>query len=207
MPPKKYIYQLKITLQDIEPPIWRTLQVPSTCTFWDLHSYIQDAFGWTNSHLHQFTYTDAHTDNKVSKPIIIGIPMEPEFEDEEPVLPGWEHKLKRYITGETSKIEYIYDLGDNWQHTIELEHILPAEQGIKYPRCISGERNSPPEDCGGPHGYDNLLEILFDPNDPEYEETVEWVEFVKECSFDPEEFYPAKVRFMSSKKRFNESFE
>ena len=133
---KKYIYQLKITLQGIEPPIWRTIQVPSTCTFWDLHSYIQDAFGWTNSHLHQFIYTDAHTDNKISKPIIIGIPMEPVLEDEEPVLPGWEHKLKPYITGETSKIEYIYDFGDNWQHTIELEHILPAEQGIKYPRCI-----------------------------------------------------------------------
>lgn len=207
MPPKKLVYQLKITLKDIEPSIWRTIQVPTTCTFWDLHSFIQDAFGWTNSHMHQFIYTDAHTDNEEIKPIIIGFPMEPEFDDEEPVLPGWEYKVKRFIEGETSKIEYIYDLGDNWQHTIELEYILPAEQGTKYPRCIAGERNSPPEDCGGPQGYAGLLETLFDPSDPEHDDTVAWVDSMKGCTFDPEEFDPARVRFMSPNKRFKECFE
>jgi len=207
MAPSKQIYQLKIILQDIEPPIWRTIQVPSTCTFWDLHSYIQDAFGWTNSHLHQFIYADAYTDDEVDKPIIIGIPMEPEYIDDEIALPGWEHKLKRFIEGESCKIDYVYDFGDKWQHTIELENILTAEQGIKYPRCVAGERNSPPEDCGGPHGYEGLLETLFDPNDPEHVSIVKWVDSVKGCTFDPEEFDPAEVLFLSPKKRFKDSFE
>jgi hypothetical protein len=203
----KQIYQLKITLQDIEPPIWRTIQVPSTCTFWDLHSYIQDAFGWTNSHLHQFIYTDDHTDGIVNKPIILGIPFEPEYEDDEIALPGWKHKVKRFIEGKTSKIEYVYDFGDNWQHTIELEHILPAEQGVKYPRCIAGGRNGPPEDCGGTHGYEGLLETLFDPSDPEHEDTVAWVDSMKGCTFCPEEFDSVKVKFMSPKKRYKENFD
>jgi hypothetical protein len=203
MPPTKQIYQIKITLKDIDPPIWRTIQIPSTCTFWDLHSYIQDAFGWTNSHQHQFIYTD----DSVEKPIILGIPMEPEFEDEEPVLPGWEHKIKRFFEGETSKIEYVYDFGDNWQHTIELEEILEPVKGFKYPFCVDGARACPPEDCGGPHGYTGLLETLFDPSDPEHENTVAWVDSIKGCTFDPEQFYPAQVKFMSPKKKFEESIE
>ena len=199
----KQIYQLKITLKDIEPPIWRRIQIPSTCTFWDLHSYIQDAFGWTNSHMHQFTYTD----DTGAEPIIIGIPLEPEFEDETPALPGWEHKLKRYIEGETSRIEYTYDFGDNWVHTIELEEILEPVKGFKYPFCVDGERNSPPEDCGGPHGYAGLLETLFDPSDPEHEDTVAWVDSMKGCTFDPEQFYPAQVKFISPVKRFKDCFD
>lgn len=202
----KMIYQLKITLQDIEPLIWRRIQVPNTCTFWELHSYIQDAFGWTNSHLHQFTCTDAHTDGIVNKPSIIGIPRKPEFEGETQALPGWEYKVKYYIEGETSKIEYTYDFGDNWQHTIELEEIIEAVKGFKYPFCVDGERNSPPEDCGGPHGYAGLLEVLFDPDDPEHEDTKEWVDSIKGCTFDPEQFYPAQVKFMSPKKRFDICF-
>lgn len=203
----KQIYQLKITLQDIEPLIWRRIQVPSTCTFWELHSYIQDAFGWTNSHLHQFIYTDAHTDGIVNKPSIIGIPIEPEFEDDVPVLPGWKYKIKYYIENKISKIEYTYDFGDNWQHTIELEEILEPVKGFKYPICVDGARACPPEDCGGPHGYTGLLETLFDPSDPEHENTVAWVGSIKGCTFDPEQFYPAQAKFMSPKKRIDICFE
>ena len=191
MPPRKLIYQLKITLQDIDPPIWRIIQVPTACTFWDLHSYIQDAFEWADSHLHQFIYTNVYAE----EPIHIGIPIEPEFEDEEPVVPGWDYTIKRFIEGEPNKIEYVYDLGDNWQHTIELQETLPAEQGVKYPRCVAGERSSPPEDCGGSHGYVGLLVSLFDPSDPQHEDMVAWVDSMKGRRFDPEEFDPAKVKF------------
>jgi hypothetical protein len=203
MPPKKLIYQLKITLKETDPPIWRTIQIPSSCNFWDFHSFIQDAFGWTNSHLHQFIYTYDYTE----KPVLLGIPSDDYFEGEEPDLPGWEYKVKSFITGETSKIEYTYDFGDDWQHSIELEQTLPAETGVKYPRCIAGERNGPPEDCGGPHGYADMLEVLFDPDNPEHESTVQWVDSMKGCVFCPETFDPVKVRFMSPKKRFKESFE
>lgn len=191
MAPTKQIYQLRITLQDVEPPIWRIIQIPSTCDFWVLHSFIQDAFGWTNSHMHQFIYKDVNSDD----PIEFGIPIEPELEDELPALAGWQHKIAKYITSETGSITYIYDFGDYWQHSIELEHILPAEQGIKYPRCIAGERNGPPEDCGGPHGYTDLLAILSDPDDTEYEDTRVWVDSMKGCRFDPEQFDPEKIKF------------
>lgn len=199
----KMVYQLKVTLQYIEPLIWRRIQVPSTYDFWQLHSTLQDAFGWTNSHLHSFTYKD---DNSAD-PIVFGIPFEPEFEDEQPLLAGWQHKISRYITSETGDLEYTYDFGDNWQHTIILEEILPYEKGLKYPRCIDGERNSPPENCGGPHGYTGLLEVLFDPDDPEHEDTVAWVDSMKGCTFHPEEFDPSKVKFAKPGWRLNKLFD
>ncbi|GAH94095.1 unnamed protein product [marine sediment metagenome] len=40
------VYQFKITLKDIKPPIWRKIQVPKTYTFYDLHVAIQDSMGW-----------------------------------------------------------------------------------------------------------------------------------------------------------------
>jgi len=85
-----------------------------------------------------------------------------------------------------------------WQHTIELEEILPYEKGTKYPRCIGGERNGPPEDCGGPDGYEGLLETLFDPDDPDHDEMVEWADSMKGGKFEPETFDPSKVKFTSS---------
>ena len=197
--PTKQIYQLKITLKDIVPLIWRRIHVPSTYDFWQLHCTIQDAFGWTDSHLHQFIYTDNHSGDH----IVFGIPFEPEFEDDEVALAGWQHKISKYITGETSKIEYVYDFGDNWKHTIELEEILAYEKGIKYPRCLDGERNGPPEDCGGPHGYAGLLETLFDPSDPEHEDTIEWVDSMKGGIFHPEEFNPGKIKFSKPGWRLN----
>ena len=47
------IYQFKVTLKDIKPPVWRRVQVPD-CTLGELHEVIQIAMGWTDSHLHQF---------------------------------------------------------------------------------------------------------------------------------------------------------
>ena len=203
MAPGKTIYQLKITIVDTDPPIWRSIQIPSTCNFWDLHCYIQDAFGWTNSHLHQFVCADATGE----PPILLGIPYEDDFDDLPETLPGWECKVKRLIDAKVYTIEYLYDFGDDWHHSIELQDTLPAEIGTKYPRCIAGERNGPPEDCGGPFGYADMLEVLFDPEHPEHKETQEWVDSMKECVFCPETFDPAKVRFVSPKKRFKESFE
>lgn len=187
----KQVYQLKVTLMDIEPSIWRRILIPSSYDFWQLHCTIQDAFGWTDSHMHKFTCTAPHSD----APLAFGIPFDAEYDDEVPVVTGWQHKITEYINGSTEDIIYIYDFGDYWQHRIELEEILPYEKGANYPRCITGERNCPPDDCGGPHGYSNLLEILFDPSDPEHEDTKEWVDSMKGKTFDPEEFNPSTVKF------------
>ena len=75
--------------------------------------------------------------------IWFGIPYEAEFEGDFVALAGWQHKIERYITSDIGNILYTYDCGDNRQHTIELEEVLPHEKGIKYPKCIGGERKRP----------------------------------------------------------------
>jgi len=82
-------------------------------------------------------------------------------------------------------------LGDYWDHKIQLEKIIPREKGINYPICIKGKRACPPEDCGGVWGYEELLEIIKDPDHEEYEEMIEWVGE----DFDPEYFNPQEVVF------------
>lgn len=203
MPAPKMVYQLKITLCDTQPKIWRRILIPTSATFWELHSAIQDVFHWNHSHLHQFLYND----KIFKKSLTFGIPTDEDDMYDMEVLPGWKHKISKYLNLEEPHLKYIYDFGDDWLHLIELENILPAEKGVTYPICIGGKRNSPPDDCGGTHGYAELLEVLLDPTDEEYADTRSWVESMKEGPFDPEHFDAAKVRFKNPKQRYRESFE
>jgi hypothetical protein len=203
MPTKKLIYQFKITLKDTKPPIWRRIQVPSTYNFWDLHVSFQDAMGWKDYHLHEFIIKDPLT----SELIYIGIPDEQsDYDLERTTLPGWKHKISKYISLINPTIEYIYDYGDNWQHKVVLEEILPVEKDVKYPRCIQGKRNGPPEDCGGPWGYLDMLEVLSEPKNIDYQNTKAWIESMKEGPFYPEHFNPSEVVFDDPKERFKIAF-
>ena len=92
-------------------------------------------------------------------------------------------KVTDYLK-EKDKLVYTYDFGDNWQHEIVVEKILQPEEGVKYPRCISGKRSCPPEDVGGVPGYEEFLEAIMDPDHPEHEEMIEWAGE----GFDPERF-------------------
>ena len=184
------VYQFKITLRDIKPPIWRRIQVPETYTFWDLHVAIQDAMGWSDYHLHEFEIADPSTDLMVN----IGIPDE-DFDRE--ILPGWKQKIADYFSMGNRLAEYIYDFGDNWEHIIKLEKILPRDKNVDYPKCIAGKRACPPEDCGGIWGYENFLEIINDPDNEEYEDMIEWVG----GEFDPEHFDVKEVSFDDPDKR------
>jgi hypothetical protein len=194
MPPKKQIYQFKITLKDIKPAIWRRIQVPSTYTFWDLHVAIQDAMGWLDCHLHEFRIKDL-----AGSTLSIGIPDE-DFPGE--TLPGWKQRIAKYFSLARPTCEYVYDFGDDWRHKVELEEVLPAEPGIEYPRCLKGKRSGPPEDCGGPWGYQELLAVLADPGHEDYAGSKEWVESIKGSLFKPEEFDPAAVEFSDPRERF-----
>jgi len=187
---KNRIYQFKITLWGIRPPIWRRIQVPETYTFWDLHVAIQDAMGWADYHLHEFEITSPQSRGKTR----IGIP-EGDFDRE--VLPGWKQKIADYFTQENRTANYMYDFGDGWEHKIELEKILPREKNVKYPTCIKGKRACPPEDCGGIGGYYNLLEIMGNPNHEEYDDMLEWLGE----EFDPEHFDINEVMFDDPNKR------
>lgn len=171
--PKKLrdVYQIKISLNDIRPPIWRRLEVFSDSTLEKLHLIFQLAMGWGNYHLHQFTiggeeYGQSDPDYDF------------EMEDERKV------KLYQVVPMEKFKFSYGYDFGDNWEHTVLVEKILPVEKGKHYPYCSKGKRACPPEDVGGVWGYTNFLETIKDVNHSEYEDMLEWVG----GEFNPEEF-------------------
>jgi len=163
------VYQLKITLKDIRPPIWRRVQVLSSTTLQQLHLIVQEVMGWDNYHMHFFS--------------IAGIDYgqsQPEFN----VRSTDTVKLSQVVKGEKSKFSYTYDFGDSWEHEILVEKELPSSPNTNYPVCITGKRACPPEDCGGSWGYAELLEIISDPSHPEYEERMQWVGE----SFNPDTF-------------------
>ncbi|MGI9950781.1 plasmid pRiA4b ORF-3 family protein [Moorellaceae bacterium AZ2] len=167
------IYQLKITLKGIKPPIWRRVQVPGNVTLYKLHKIIQVVMDWGDYHLYEFRIGDTY----------YGIP-DPDFEELHRVKSARSVKLNQVVPSEGFKFLYVYDFGDNWQHEIVVEKILPPVEGMKYPICLDGRRASPPEDCGGIGGYYEMLRILRDPEHEEYEETLQWLG----GSFDPEAF-------------------
>jgi hypothetical protein len=180
------VFQLKVTLEDIKPPIWRRIEVPGSYTFWDLHVAIQDAMGWQDYHLHEFLI------KRLNKVTHIGVPHD-DFPME--VLPGWENKIADYLSPEFPKLDYSYDFGDDWLHRVLLEKVIPALPGGVYPRCIKGKRACPPEDCGGAYGYQRLLKILSDPKHHDYNSRKSWVESVTGGPYDPEHFDAAKISF------------
>src|SRR3989344_3087702 len=193
------IYQFKITLLNTKPPIWRRIQVPENYTFWDLHVAIQDSMCWEDYHLHQFEFSDVNKNNEV----IIGLPDEespPSFRQN--ILAVWEQPIAQWFTPEQSKAKYWYDFCDDWWHSVVLEKILPIEPGIAYPRCIAGKRACPPEDCGGPWGYLNLLEVLNNPKHKRFKELSDWLG----KTFDSEYFEPEKVVFDNPHERLKIAF-
>ena len=162
------IYQLRITLQEIQPPIWRQLLVPGTTTLAELHAIIQDAMGWQNYHLYEFTIRNER------------------FEQPDPEAEGKDAtrvKLKDLSLEVGDTFEYVYDFGDDWHHEVILEGRVHADPEADYPLCMDGARACPPEDCGGPGGYTELLRVLGNPEDPEYAESTQWVgkHFHPEC--------------------------
>jgi len=167
----RVVYQIKVTLRDIRPPIWRRLEVLSDTTLERLHLIFQLAMGWANYHLHQFTIGG----------IEYGQPdpdLDFEVEDEKRV------KLSQMALRENTKFVYEYDFGDSWEHTVLVEKTLPVEKGKHYPSCSKGKRVCPPEDVGGPWGYADFLETIQDVNHSEHEDMLEWAG----GQFDPEAF-------------------
>jgi len=166
---------LKVTLQQIRPPIWRRLEVPTALSLGAFHSILQVAFGWTDSHLHQFHAGDHR----------FGM-IDDEFEDD--IADENTARLDQLLPV-YDRLVYEYDFGDSWMHLISVENMLEREPLVAYPRCIGGKRAAPPEDCGGPWGYAELLEALRDPNHEEHESMIEWVG----GTFDPDSFDPDEV--------------
>jgi len=160
-PIKGTIYQFKVTLDNLNIPIWRKFQVENDITLKRLAATILIVMGWTNTHLHQFLIGKKR----------YGVPQKDlidhdNFEDE------GKFRLCDLPEKELSKFRFAYDFGDGWEHTIRLEKVLDRQEGVQYPVCIGGARKCPRENCGGPYEYDNFLSIISDPKDPEYPATI-----------------------------------
>ncbi len=167
------VYQIKVTLDDTHPPVWRRILVSGNTTLLKLHDILQIVMGWEDYHLHMFNFEG----------LIYGDPADDEYGDLG-TLDEVAYKLNRIIHREGQRFKYEYDFGDSWDHTLLVEKILPPQEGLRYPLCLKGKRACPPEDVGGVWGYKNFLEAIRDPDHNEHEEYLTWIG----GEFDPEAF-------------------
>lgn len=175
---KVQIYQIKVTLKGIRPPIWRRILVASNITLDDFHEIVQATMGWMGGHLHLFTASDEQYSHAPF------YDSDPSFLDELGAKDSSRVRLNRLVTGEGYKMLYEYDFGDGWEHEILIEKILPMIPNAKLPICIKGKRACPPEDIGGIWGYAEFLEAIKDPDHPEHETHTEWIGY----DFNPDHF-------------------
>ena len=184
--PGPTLWQMKVTLRYIQPPIWRRIVVPDTITLGALHAVIQITMGWTNSHLHAFTLGDRRTGKR------FGVPSPDDWTE---VLDEEDYTLASTGMRPRGKLHYEYDFGDGWEHDIVLEKVLPHAEGLP-PRCIDGQRACPPEDCGSYPGYMHFCEVAADRRHPEYDDLItNW----HGDPYDPEAFDAATADRMLAK--------
>ena len=170
--PAPLVLQLRITLLETDPPIWRRVFVPDDLNLERLHDVIQAAMGWRDAHLHEFQVGDKTYGD-------------PEVYYEEPGRKLYNDsnlKLQAIRNRDIDRFTYLYDFGDYWMHEVIIEDCVPEDPNQTYPRFLAGERRCPPEDVGGVTGFSNFLRSIADPSDEDYEAMLEWVG----GSYDPE---------------------
>ena len=155
------VYAIKVTLLGTSPPVWRRVLVQRDITLRNLHKTLQTVMGWTNSHLHQFvskrqTYSD------------------PKHGLGAGIIDENRTRLGDVICTPRTRLLYEYDFGDGWQHELLLEEVLLGDESFQQ-ICVAGERTCPPEDCGGPSGFAELLKALQESSHPEHSNIREWV--------------------------------
>lgn len=166
------VLELKITLQDTSPAVWRKVLVHDLIELDDLHMLIQIAMGWENSHLYDFkinkkTYTDRESATEINALVADGLQL-------------------CDVLGETKKFSYTYDFGDGWHHEVTVSKVLEHDPRMKYPVCIAGEYACPPEDCGGAPGFEELKETLAEEDSDGKDELLTWLGgFYNPNTFDP----------------------
>jgi hypothetical protein len=192
------VLRFRVTLRGVAPPIWREIEVPSDYSLWDLHVAIQDAMGWQDYHLHLFRFTRPGSDDHVE----VGIPDPDVPPGTDSVLPSWEQRATDFFCEPGAHAEYDYDFGDGWQHDVVLVAVVPKAKDLRYPRCCSGSRACPPEDCGGIGGYADMLDTISDSQHPEFERIMTWLG----GGFDAEAFDPSAITFDSPKRRWRRAF-
>jgi hypothetical protein len=179
------VYQVKISLRGASPPIWRRLRLPAAATLGQVHHVIQVAFGWDDSHLHDFEAGG----QRYSRAEFGLESRQGRVHDEDKAI------LSAVAPGEGSRLRYTYDFGDSWEHELVVEKVLPPD-GVPHAVCVAGRRAGPPEDCGGVWGYAELCDILADPDHPDRDERLDWLgDDYDPAAFDKHELNSELARF------------
>jgi hypothetical protein len=176
--PKGSLLRLKITLRGVsKPPVWRRVLVPADMTLDELHEVILHAMGWSGGHLHSFRsglgeFGPADDD--------FGLDLEDETEVE----------LGALLAEPGDRLKYTYDFGDDWEHDIRVEEVIPPDAAGAAPVCLAGKGACPPEDCGGTYGYAELKAALADPEHEEHDSLLGWLGLASASQFDATAFSP-----------------
>jgi len=173
------IATLRIELKDSDPLIWRVVEVPTSVTLKVLHDIVQAAMGWLDYHLWEMVIGGQ----------IYGLPMEEDW-GTAPRKVASRTRLRDVLAPGTTKIDYTYDFGDDWKHSITVSDVRAGDPGTAYPRFLAGERDCPPEDCGGIPGFYEMLEARADPEHPDHADVSEWLD-----GYDPDDLdiFPIQV--------------
>jgi hypothetical protein len=150
--------------------------VPSDITLSELHAIVQETMGWHDSHLHEFRVGN------------VGY-GDPRLLEELTERDSRKVRLEQVAPAPKSRLRYLYDFGDSWEHEILVEAVGPPTPDTRYPICLTGKRACPPEDSGGVWGYADLLDAINDPENTDREDLLEWLG----GPFDPEAFDPEDV--------------
>ena len=183
-------YEIRVTLMHISPEIWRLIRVPGDIRMDRLHDVLQAAFGWTDSHLHQFHVIDERGGTKA----YVGRPN-PDFAGSTPTQDETKRLLKNFLAKPGDRLGYEYDFGDGWIHEVKLEAVHVQSARLTTPLCLDGARACPPEDCGGPPGFAHVLDAIANPKRAD-KELAEWV-----SDYDPAAFDLTAVNLTLGKRR------
>jgi hypothetical protein len=178
------IARIRIELQEIEPKIWRRVDVPLSATLIALHDIIQVTMGWKDAHLFEFVVGDK-------------IYAEPHPDDvmyERKVYLAKSIRLQALIDRGVKRFLYAYDFGDNWRHDVIIEEVRDGAPDVDYPAFIDGARRGPPEDVGGAPGFMDFLDAVLDPGHEEHARMLEWYG----GPFDPADINERHIRIVLS---------
>ena len=178
-------YRLRIDLKGAKPPCWRRLELASDLMLDELHDVMQAAFAWSDAHIHQFAAGGSSFYDPESEQYL----TEYDIEDGEEGIAERDVRLDELLVDPGDRLFYMYDFGDGWEHVIALEAVLPRQPAAPRAVCTKGRRPSPPEDCGGIHGYE-LLTAANDGTNPRHREALDKLRDAFGPGFDPSEFRP-----------------
>jgi len=160
------IATIRVELEDIEPPIWREMEAPTSMTLKALHETIQQLMGWCDYHLWEFS-----DENYRYIP-----PVDDMDWGDKPCRKAGSVRLRDICKDDKTVLTYVYDFGDDWRMNVSVTDIRQGDPDTSYPRYLGGERAAPPEDCGGVPGFYELLDAYGDPEHPDHEEVREWLD-------------------------------